>query len=151
MGYHSNDVRGATVTIDPNDRITPLQRVPLLVRSKGAEIGTRWAVGNTLQASAALFVLDFDSELVFSGDAGTTEASRPSRRIGAEINVLYRPLPWLVLDLDAAATRARFTNFDPVGDRIPGAATSVVSAGAQLDDSGPYIGRSSLRISVGDR
>ena len=48
-------------------------------------------------------MLDFASELLFLGDAGTTEASRPSRRIGAEINALYRPLPWLVLDLDAAA------------------------------------------------
>lgn len=92
-----------------------------------------------------MFVLDFDSELVFLGDAGTTEASRPSRRIGGELNVLYRPLPWLVLDLDAAVTRARFTNTDPVGDRIPGAATSVVSAGAQFDKLGPYFGAVQLR------
>jgi hypothetical protein len=144
-GYHSNDVRGTTIRIDPTDQITRLRRVPLLVRSKGAEIGARIAVADTLQASAALFVLDFDSELVFSGDAGTTEASRPSRRVGGEINALYQPLSWLVLDVDAAYSRARFTNSDPVGDRIPGAATSVVSAGAQLDKLGPYFGAIQLR------
>lgn len=144
-GYHSNDVRGATIALDPADRLTPAQRVPLLVRSKGAEIGSRVAISDTLQASAAFFVLDFDSELVFSGDAGTTEASRPSRRIGGEFNALYRPFPWVVLDLDAALTRARFTNFDPVGDRIPGAGTSVISAGAQFDKLGPYFGAIQLR------
>jgi outer membrane receptor protein involved in Fe transport len=144
-GYHSNDVRGATIRIDPNDQVSALKRVPLLVRSKGAEIGSRVQIADMLQASAALFVLDFDSELVFSGDAGTTEASRPSRRIGGEINMLYRPLPWLVLDVDAAYSRARFTNSDPVGDHIPGAATSVVSAGAQFDKLGPYFGAIQLR------
>ena len=38
-GFHSNDVRGATITVDPTDTVTPPPRVPLLVRSKGAEIG----------------------------------------------------------------------------------------------------------------
>ena len=36
-GLHSNDIRGATITIDPIDKVTPQDRVPLLVRSKGAE------------------------------------------------------------------------------------------------------------------
>ena len=31
-GLRSNDVRGATITVDPNDKVTPLDRVPLLVR-----------------------------------------------------------------------------------------------------------------------
>ncbi|PCL30534.1 hypothetical protein, partial [Lactobacillus acidophilus] len=41
FGLHSNDIRGATITVDPNDKVTPLERVPLLVRSKGAEFGIR--------------------------------------------------------------------------------------------------------------
>jgi len=36
-GLHSNDIRGATITVDPIDKVTPQDRVPLLVRSKGAE------------------------------------------------------------------------------------------------------------------
>jgi hypothetical protein len=83
--------------------------------------------------------------LLFSGDAGTTEASRPSQRIGGEINALYRVLSWLTFDLDAAVTQARFTNRDPAGDRIPGAATSVISAGAQFNQLEPYSGRIQLR------
>ena len=40
-GLHSNDIRGATITVDPIDKVTPQDRVPLLVRSKGAELGIR--------------------------------------------------------------------------------------------------------------
>jgi len=35
-GLHSNDIR-ARHHVDPNDKVTPLDRVPLLVRSRGAE------------------------------------------------------------------------------------------------------------------
>ena len=118
-GLHSNDIRGATITVDPNDKVTPLDRVPLLVRSKGAEIGIRTKAIEGLTSSLALFVLDFDSELLFVGDAGTTEPSRPSRRVGVEWTNKYKILPWMTLDLDLAYTRARFTDFDPAGDRIP--------------------------------
>ena len=120
-GLHSNDIRGATITVDPIDKVTPQDRVPLLVRSKGAEIGIRTKAIDGLTSSLAVFVLDFDSELLFVGDAGTTEASRPSRRVGVEWTNQYKSLPWMRLDLDVAYTRARFTDFDPAGDCIPGA------------------------------
>ncbi|MCK1326352.1 TonB-dependent receptor [Bradyrhizobium sp. 156] len=120
-GLHSNDIRGATIAVDPNDRGTPLARVPLLVRSRGAEIGVRTKPIEGLTSSVALFVLDFNSELLFVGDAGTTEPSRPSRRVGVEWVNQYKPLPWLSLNLDVAYTRARFSDLDPLGDRIPGA------------------------------
>ena len=42
-GLHSNDIRGATITVDPNDKVTALDRVPLLVRSRGAELVTHRA------------------------------------------------------------------------------------------------------------
>src|SRR5262249_40184843 len=41
FGYHSNDARGATITVNPADPSQPLSSVPLLVQSKGAEIGVR--------------------------------------------------------------------------------------------------------------
>ena len=44
-----------------------------------------------LESSVALFVLDYASELLFVGDAGTTEASRPSRRVGVEWTNHYKP------------------------------------------------------------
>ncbi|TKW79737.1 MAG: TonB-dependent receptor [Bradyrhizobium icense] len=129
-GYdlHSNDIRGATITVDPNDKVTPLDRVPLLVRSRGAEVGIRTRAIEGLTSSVAVFVLDFDSELLFVGDAGTTEPSRPSRRVGVEWVNQYKPAPWLSFDLDVAYTKARFTDFDIAGDRIPGAPAWVGSA-----------------------
>jgi outer membrane receptor protein involved in Fe transport len=136
-GLHSNDIRGATITVDPNDKVTPLDRVPLLVRSKGAEIGIRSKAVDGLTSTLAVFVLDFDSELLFVGDAGTTEPSRPSRRAGVEWTNQYEVLPWMTLDFDLAYTRARFTNIDPVGDFIPGAPAWVASGGVTFGaDSG---------------
>ncbi|TAI66503.1 TonB-dependent receptor [Bradyrhizobium sp. Leo170] len=126
-GLHSNDIRGATITVDPTDKVTPLDRVPLLVRSKGAEVGIRTKAIEGLTSSLAVFVLDFDSELLFVGDAGTTEPSRPSRRVGVEWTNQYKPLPWMRLDVDLAYTRARFTDFDPVGNFIPGAPAWIAS------------------------
>jgi outer membrane receptor protein involved in Fe transport len=128
-GLHSNDIRGATIAVDPNNKVTPLDRVPLLVRSKGAEIGIRTRVIPGLTSSLAAFVLDFDSELLFVGDAGTTEASRPSHRVGLEWTNQYKIRPWMSFDLDVACTKARFTDFDPGGDRIPGAPAWIASGG----------------------
>jgi outer membrane receptor protein involved in Fe transport len=139
-GLHSNDIRGATITVDPNDKVTPLDRVPLLVRSKGAEIGIRSKAIEGLTSSLAVFVLDFDSELLFVGDAGTTEPSRPSRRVGVEWTNQYKLLPWMSLDFDLAYTRARFTDFDLVGDRIPGAPAWVASGGVTFGGDRGWFG-----------
>jgi outer membrane receptor protein involved in Fe transport len=139
-GLHSNDIRGATITVDPNDKVTPLARVPLLVRSRGAEIGIRTKAIENLTSSLAVFVLDFDSELLFVGDAGTTEPSRPSRRVGVEWTNQYKVLPWMTLDLDLAYTRARFTNFDSAGDRIPGAPAMVASGGVTFGSEAGWFG-----------
>jgi hypothetical protein len=140
LGFHSNDARGATITVDPTDKVTALQPAPLLVRSRGAEVGVRTQAIKGLDSSLALFLLEFDSELVFVGDAGTTEASRPSRRIGIEWTNHYRPVSWAMLDLDLAYTRARFTDYDIVGDQIPGAPQMVAAAGITLGDATGWFG-----------
>ena len=139
-GLHSNDIRGATITVDPIDKVTPQDRVPLLVRSKGAELGIRTKAVEGLTSSLAVFVLDFDSELLFVGDAGTTEASRPSRRVGVEWTNRYKPVSWLTFDLDVAYTRARFTDFDLAGDRIPGAPAWVASGGITFGEETGWFG-----------
>lgn len=139
-GLHSNDIRGATISVDPNDKVTPLDRVPLLVRSRGAELGIRTRVIEGLTSSLAVFVLDFDSELLFVGDAGTTEPSRPSRRVGIEWTNQYKPLPWMTVDLDVAQTHARFTDFDPAGAYIPGAPAWVASSAITLGGDTGWFG-----------
>jgi hypothetical protein len=90
-------------------------------------------------------VLELDSELLFIGDAGGTEASRPSRRVGVELANFWQPRPWLRLDADIALSRARFTDRDPAGDRIPGSVTRMGSAGLSLGAGGPLSGGLRLR------
>jgi outer membrane receptor protein involved in Fe transport len=150
LGYHSNDVRGATIAVNPGDPTQPLTAVPLLVRSKGAEIGVRTQALKGLDSSLALFILDFDSELLFVGDAGTTEPSRPSRRIGVEWTNNYRPTPWAMFDLDLAYTQARFTDYSNGGDQIPGAPAFIASAGITLGSDIGWFGALRLR-SLGGR
>jgi hypothetical protein len=144
-GFHSNDLRGATIRLDPTDRLTPLSRVPLLVRAKGAEVGVATRAVPNLDSRLALFALTLGSEILFVGDAGTTEASRPSRRLGVEWTNHWRPLPWLGLDLDATATRARFSDNDGPGRRIPGAPNMVLAAGVTVDEGLGWFGTARLR------
>ncbi len=143
-GFHSNDVRGVTITVDPATGL-PADKVPFLVKAKGAEIGVRSKIIPDLDSSVALFVLDYDSELLFVGDAGTTEASRPSRRVGIEWTNHYQPLPWLGFDFDFAMTRARFTDFDPAGDYIPGSPNMIVTAGIIVGKATGWFGAAKLR------
>ena len=125
-GFHSNDARGTTARIDPKTG-EAVEPVPGLVAARGLELGARteWFPG--LQSSLALWKLDFDSELVYVGDAGATEANRPSKRRGVEWNNRYVPLRWLLVDADLAWTHARFADADPVGSRIPNAVDRVAS------------------------
>ncbi len=74
-GFHSNDARGTTTTVDPVDGATPADPVDPLVKALGADIGIRTAIFPDLQLTAAYWGLDLDSELLFVGDAGITEPS----------------------------------------------------------------------------
>jgi hypothetical protein len=77
-GFHSNDARGTTIAVDPNDGVTLalVSQVDPLVRAVGAELGMRSAIIPRVQVAATLWTLKLDSELLFIGDGGTTEASR---------------------------------------------------------------------------
>ena len=132
FGFHSNDARGTTITVDPKTG-GPAQRVDPLVRTKGAEIGVRstWVPG--LNSTLAFWYLHLDSELLFVGDAGITEPSRASNRYGVEWTNFYKPLPWLALDFDIAYSHARFTEDDPAGNYIPGSVETVIATGATID------------------
>ena len=144
-GFHSNDLRGATIRVDPADRLAPLSRVPLLVRAKGAEVGVASRIVPGLETRLAAFILTLGSEILFLGDAGTTEPSRASQRVGIEWTNRYQPLPWLAFDFDVAATRARFTEADPAGKYIPGAPNVVLAAGVMVDEGVGWFGATRLR------
>jgi outer membrane receptor protein involved in Fe transport len=142
QGFHSNDARGTTIRIDPVSG-DPIDPVTPLVRTHGSELGLRWYIPKRWQMTVALWQLDLDSELLFVGDAGNTEASRPSDRHGVEIG-------WSVFAgrrnqfaVEASWTRARFSDADPAGTRIPGAVPFVMSAEWTSDWEGGWY--SSLR------
>ena len=138
-GFHSNDGRGATIRRDPISG-DPVDPVDPLVRARGAEVGLRTLALPGLHATVAVWGLWIDSELLFIGDAGTTEASRPSRRVGIEWDADYRATRWLSLDGHLAYSRARFTDGAAEGDRIPGAIEGVASAGVTVTPASRWSG-----------
>jgi outer membrane receptor protein involved in Fe transport len=142
-GFHSNDGRGTTLTVDPQTG-EPASKVTPLVRAKGVDIGARTAAIPHLQSELTFWALNLDSELVFSGDAGITEPSYPSRRYGVEWANYYTPISWFILDADLAYSNARFVG-DPVGPYIPGSPEWVASIGASVDSINGFLGSLRLR------
>jgi hydrogenase/urease accessory protein HupE/outer membrane receptor protein involved in Fe transport len=147
LGYHSNDARGINTRIDPVSN-KAVDRADPLVRTYSAEAGVRstWVKG--LQSTLAIWWLDIDSELLFVGDAGTTEASRPSRRYGLEFNNYYSPTDWLTFDADLSFSHSRFrNNVIGEGNHIPNSVETVIAAGATFHDVyGGFFGGPRLRF-----
>lgn len=110
-GFHSTDARGTVTTLNPPDG-SPTNTNPLLVKSRGAEIGLRTKYVEGLDSSIAFWWLNFDSESQFNGDTGTTIFGRPSRRYGIELNNRYSPNRWLHFFADLALSQARYRGVD---------------------------------------
>jgi hypothetical protein len=144
LGFHSNDARGTTITVDP---VTgePTGRVTPLARAKGAEIGVRTVALPRVQSTFTVWTLALASELIFVGDAGTTEASRPSRRFGFEWTNYLKPRPWLTLEADLSVSRARFTDDHAAGRDVPGAVETVASLSASVENLKRLFAGSRLR------
>ncbi len=159
-GFHSNDARGVTIKESPSNDGTLVDSSPFLVKTRGAEVGVRTRFIPGLDSSVSLFILDSASEILFVGDAGDTEPSRPSRRYGVEWTNHYKPVSWLELDGDLAVTHARFRgdNSDQAavyaelagypqvqignapGNFIPGAPNMIASAGIRLGEKTGWFG-----------
>jgi len=71
-GFHSNDARSNAANGGSG----------ALARALGAEVGVRTTLVPHARISADVWYLHLDSELVWSGDAGSTEASDSTRRYG---------------------------------------------------------------------
>ncbi|MBS0419613.1 MAG: TonB-dependent receptor [Proteobacteria bacterium] len=148
-GYHSNDARGITRTATP------------LTRARSAEVGVAARAVPSWHTSLDVFILKLKSELVFAGDAGTTEPSGSTTRTGIEWGNTFRVNDWLHADLNAAVSRARFDrNVDPddtgcadaaagfgcvvtpgiVGRYIPNSPTNVVDAGLTAQHPSGWFG-----------
>ncbi len=111
-----------------------------LVRAQGAEVGARFAFNNRLRSTVSLWNLLLGSELVFQGDAGTTSPGRPSHRRGLEFANFWSPTPELTLDLDYSTSSAKFTNYDPVGQLVPGSVKDVLTFGVSAETTRSFAG-----------
>lgn len=135
-GFHSNDARGTVIRVDPRDN-SPQNQVPGLVQSFGQEIGLKSQITPAWQTVLTLWQLDLNSELFYKGDAGTTEAGRPSRRTGVEFNHRWSATRWLDLQADLAWSQSRYSD-GLADDRIPNAVSQVGQVALNLKNLGPW-------------
>ena len=135
-GFHSNDARGTTASINA---------APGLVSSRGEEVGLRTQATTHWQTALSLWRLRFDSELVYLGDTGTTEASRPSQRKGLEWSNHWSPSDSFWLDASMAWTQPRYSDASPEGNAIPNAVHKVAHLTATVRQLGPWSGSWGLR------
>jgi len=156
-GYHSNDARGVTRRGESPDTppVTPL------TRARSAELGVASDVIPRWHTSLDVFLLKLKSELVFAGDAGTTEPSGSTTRSGIEWGNTFRINDWLHADFNAAFSRARFDHdvaaddtgcgnaaagygcaLSPgiVGRYIPNSPTNVIDAGLTAQHPSGWFG-----------
>jgi outer membrane receptor protein involved in Fe transport len=145
-GFHSNDARGVTRSGENPDAppVTPL------TRATSAEVGLASSIVPAWETSLDVFELKLKSELVFSGDAGVTEPSGATTRVGVEWGNTFHVNSWLSANLNVAYSRARFdSDAEPddlgcgdadatnpcvqtpaiVGRYIPNSPTNVIDAG----------------------
>jgi outer membrane receptor protein involved in Fe transport len=137
-GFHSNDARGVVMGVTP------------LTQARGYELGATLKAFDRLRARLALFRLDLDSELVWVGDAGTTEARGATERQGIELDLRLDILSWLWADASLALTRARFKDAPSDADAVPLAPRRIVSGRITAAHPQGYFGRLAV-FSLGDR
>ncbi len=127
-GFHSNDVRGTTIAIDPGTG-EPADPVDPLVQSDGAELGLRYERKNRFNATLTGFWIDLDSELLFVGDAGGTEVNAASTRNGLEFTTFVQATEWLAVNFSYTYTDSEFKDDEGAGKEIPGAIESSATLG----------------------
>ncbi len=138
-GFHSNDVRGATAKVNPQDG-SATNAVPLIVRARGSEIGLRVVPLPGWNSSLSVWQMDLASELVFIGDEGITEPKGASRRSGLEWSNYFTPASGIIVDADLALAKARFKEEVNGGRYVPNAVPLTISLGIAYDDGGPWFG-----------
>jgi outer membrane receptor protein involved in Fe transport len=97
-GFHSNDARAAVMTRGEG----------ALARAWGAELGARVKPSPTTRVSMDVWYLHLSSEQVWNGDAGGTEPSDPTQRIGLDLEGSTDITKWLAVDANVTWAQARF-------------------------------------------
>lgn len=127
FGFHSNDARGVVRGVDA---------VQPLTQARGYEVGARLSLFERLQLSATGFWLDLDSETVWVGDEGTTEARGATRRLGVEAEARLQTLDWLFFDVDATWTNSTFVDNPANAASVALAPTFMLKGGVMVKHEG---------------
>jgi outer membrane receptor protein involved in Fe transport len=143
IGFHSNDTRGSVISVDPLT-MQPASPVDTLVEAEGAELGFRVDAFDGFRLTVAGFWMELESELLFVGDAGTSEPNDATRRIGVEADAFWEVNDWLVLDAAVTKTDGEFKGLPSGQNSIPDAHGFTASAGITIVTDNGWIG--SLRM-----
>ena len=151
QGFHSDDARGVFQTLPLEGIPGTSHRTPLLAKANGEEVGLRSNPLRNLNIEVALFQIEFASELIYDQDMGQDQANAPSKRRGIEASAQYHPFPWIELNTDLAATKARFTTGNPQsyglnGRYIANAPDFIGSFGMLIDGLGNWYGGLQWRL-----
>jgi hypothetical protein len=137
-GFHSNDARGVTITQDPVTG-APVDSVDPLVRTYGFELGARTSAVRDVTSTLAFFYLHSDSELLYVGDAGTSEAGPATERYGVEWSTYWNPNEWLTIDNEVTWSQGKLLG---VGDdnEIPGSVPFTLNTGITFGKAEGFYG-----------
>jgi outer membrane receptor protein involved in Fe transport len=141
-GFHSNDARDVVIGERVDLLVRTMSRSGLgeaaiadslaalgfnpaqagqetLPRAIGAELGMRTRLGSRANLGIAGWWLDLEREFVYVGDAGTTELSGRTRRVGVDIEGRVGILPWLFADADVTLSEGTVRDAPEDANAIP--------------------------------
>jgi len=130
QGFHTNDARLVT-------RYDSLPTVPL---AYGSDLGVNWKPSPHLIVNAALWYMYMESELVWSGDAGSWEPSGKTNRYGIDLSLRWQIINWLFFDTDINYGIARFIDEPKGANYIPLAPTWTSTGGLTLSHPSGWSG-----------
>jgi outer membrane receptor protein involved in Fe transport len=128
-GFHSNDARSVVAAAGAG----------ALARALGGEAGVRTTMIPHGHFSADLWYLHLDSELVWNGDEGGTDAAGPTRRYGVDLDAAYSPLPWLRLDANVSIAHSAFVANHGNGSALALAPKLMGQGGVTLVDGDQFV------------
>ncbi len=149
-GFHSNDARGVTATVDPVSPLFNVSRSPFLVPSTGYEVGirNRSIAGRKPHWPCSGWISPPRTCSRATPAPRSRAGQPPTPRFGIEWSNHYAVTPWLALEGDLTVTNARFSDRDPVGQRVPEAPTTIASAGITFGEGLGWFGSLRFRTSV---
>lgn len=123
QGFHSNDARVVT----RNDSL------PTLAKAYGADLGVNLKPASRVIINAALWYMYLESELVWSGDAGTWEPSGQTNRFGVDLSLRWQIINYLFFDMDINYSIARFIDEPEGANYVPLAPVWTSTGGLTLN------------------